>query len=478
MPSFNSPSPATKRLRRRLFLKAMGLGLSAPLAYKLVQSATAATTGPAKRFMLFYMPHGVPPEHFNPVGEGTNFSLTDSGVSVLGPLEPYKNLVNIYEGFRYPGASTHEGIVKFLSGSDIPNSDDTTPRTSIEHFIGNECGTPTLALGAVPHRTFGQDFDAKLMWDGQAVVPEKNPLRAYDTVFSALGEDTSNVSTEGELQKSLLSMTEKDLGALKSELSGLTKEQNKLQLHLEAIQALKESGPGTISCTSAPTLDAVEALRTKAAGQPDEWFLQENNFPDILAAQLEVAAASMVCNARPVVAVQPMYANSELDFGFMGSPGPHHSVLSHTNPQISGDSTNMTAREPFANAQRWFIQMLVDHVITRLDVEDPANPGSTVLDNTVVLLVSEIGEGAWHISNTQEILTGPPPGMLSYMPIVTIGGGAGALATGQRLNYYTGGDDGSGDRPAADVWLTLARAMGSSAMSFGGSSKLVTEALA
>lgn len=474
-------SRARLRLERRLFLKALALGLSVPVAYQVVRAARAQDAGRPKRFMLFYMPHGAPPEHFNPVGSGTDFSLSESGVSILGPLEPYKSLVNVYQGFMYPGATTHEGIVKFLSNSKVENSDDTTERTSIEHFIGNELGTQTLALGAVAQRQWGQDFDAKLMWDGQAVVPQKSPLVAYDDVFGGLGGgDTGGGETDvrAELQASLLSLTEAEIASLQSELTGLTREQSKLQTHLESLQELKAGGSQQISCTEAPVLPAVDALRSAASGQPDEWFYSEANFPDILAAQLEVAAASLVCNARPVVAVQPLYANCDIDFGFMGSSGPHHNGLSHTSPQISGGVANMTAREPFAKAQRWFLEMLAEHVIQRLDVEDPADPAHTVLDNTIILLVSEIGEGQWHTSETQEIMAGAPPGIMSYMPIVTIGGGGGALQTGQILNYHDVSKPmGEGDREAGELWLTLARAMGSGTMSFGGASQLVTEAL-
>jgi hypothetical protein len=489
MADFLFATRARRRLERRLFLKALGLGLTAPLAYQLVRTATAAPTGAPQRFMLLYVPHGMPPEHFNPVGEGTDFTLVNSGESILGPLEPYKSLVNVYDGFMYPGAETHQGIVKFLSGSDVTNSDDTTARTTIEHFIGNEMGVGTLALGAVPHRVWGQDFDAKLLWDGQAVAPQKSPLVAYDTVFAGLSDspDAPDPSVGDELQNKLLTLTEGQITGLQATVSNLTTEHTKLATHLESIQALKAGigGGTTTSCTTAPSLPAVEALRAKAAGQPEEWFLAEENFPDILAAHLQVAAEAMVCNIRPVTAIQPLYANCEIDFGFidLGLPGgasaSHHSALSHTGPNIQGGVAEMETRRPFAKAQRWFVQQLVDNVIARLDVDDPAAPGSTVLDNTIILLCSEIGEGAWHTSFTREIGKTNVPGIPSYMPLVTIGGAAGRLVTGQRLNYYDGTKvEGSADRPAADLLLTLAQAMGSTALSFGGSSKPVSEALA
>ncbi len=64
MVDFLRSARAKMRLERRLFLKALALGLSAPVAWRLIQNATAAPGDKPKRFLLYYMPHGVPPEHF------------------------------------------------------------------------------------------------------------------------------------------------------------------------------------------------------------------------------------------------------------------------------------------------------------------------------------------------------------------------------------------------------------------------------
>jgi hypothetical protein len=122
-----------------MFLTALGTGLSLPVAARLARMATAAPTAAPKRFFLFYMPHGVAPEHYNPRlsgGDPTDFALDQTNVSILGPLQPYKPYVNVYQGFQYTGvASTHTGIVNCLSGSTA--IDTTTPRTTVEHVIAN-----------------------------------------------------------------------------------------------------------------------------------------------------------------------------------------------------------------------------------------------------------------------------------------------------------------------------------------------------
>jgi hypothetical protein len=480
---------ARLRVERRMFLKAMGLGLSLPFALQLSRLAVAQEAGARpKRLLLMFMPHGVPPEHYNPVvsGDPTNFTLTASGVSILGPLEPYKALVNVLQGFKYPGASTHEGILSFLSNYGTAN-DETTPRTSFEHVIANAMGATPLVLGAAAQRDFRNlDKDSKLTWNGQAVVPEKNPLRAFDKAFGSLagGGGSEQASTDAQLRGALTALTEAQLGGLSSELSGFTRTQTKLSAHLDAMQSLRGTGAGQLSCTSLPVLPAIDALRSRAptTGEAAEtFFLDQNNFEAILTAQMQLAAQALICGVTPVAVIQPMYTNAEFDFAFMGSAGPHHSGLSHTGPQSDGAGANMAARTPFAQAQRWFVQKLVTEVIARFDQPDPADPGRTILDNTVIYMCSEIGEGAWHGSNTRIIQTGPTPMATSYLPLVTIGGGSGALKTGQVLNFNPNPVQNSeldNDRPAGDIYLALARAFGVQNATFGSATNPVTEILA
>ena len=461
-------SNASLRLCRRVFLSALGLGLTTAAATRLSRVALAQATPASKRFLLFYMPHGAPPEHFRPqvmAGDPTAFSLNESGVSILGPLQAQlKSYTTVVQGLKYPkGAMTHEALsvaLSGLSGGDkLP--DDNVPRVTLEHQIAAGLNVKPLILGACAHRPFGLDKDGKLMWDGTPVVPEKNPLAAYDAVFAGLGQGTTPApgpDPNVALTDALHSLTEAELQGLQQELKALTAEQTKLKTHLEAVRALKAggSGAGVISCDKAPTLPAVDALRAAAAGQSDEFFLKEENFPKLLAAQLQLAGAALRCNARQVVAVQPMYANCEFDFGFMGTSGAHHSVLSHTGPQANPYpqvGLDIKVREKFATCQRWFIEQLLQHALTPLLEPDPADPSKKVIDNTIVYVMSEIGEGAWHPTATAEIRLGAEAGVLSYLPSVIIGGGGGALKSGQVVTFAQ-------DRPAGDVYLSLCQAMG------------------
>ena len=477
-------------LERRLFLKAMGLGLAAPVALKFARSATAAPTGAPKRMLVMYMPHGIPEEHFNPrmAGSGTDptqFALDMTNESILGPLEPFKKWVNVYQGFNFgdePG-TTHEGIVNILSGANT--IDTTTPRITLEHVIAKGLGVQPLILGACSHTTYAIDLHGMLFWDGTtAIDPQKNPAAAFDKLFGAQTTSSSPTqSADDQLRSSLLDLTTAELTDLKKTVSTLTTESSKVQSHLDALAALKTGGGGSgqSSCTTKPNLPTVEKVRQASAGlvldssHSNDYFYQEANFRTIFQAQLELVAQALICNAAQVIGLMPMYATAEFDFSFVGGSlggcngWGHHSGLSHTSAQqvssaqynspITIDNIKSDTRAAFGRAQRWFIDQLTTNVISVLaTTPDPAaSDGSMVLDNTIIYVTSEIGESQnhWRVS---ELFYPQTP---SYIPMVSIGGAGGGLVSGQVFTLpITSDKAGPQTRPATDVYLTLAKAMG------------------
>lgn len=483
-----------------MFLKALALGLTVPVAARLARTASAAPATAPKRFFLMYMPHGIAPEHYNPQvsdSDRTSFALDQTNVSILSPLQKYNSYVNVYQGFKYLAGSTHSSILACLSGlgGGPGSSDDSTARTSVEHVIAHALGVKPLILGACAHQPYGLDGNSKLFWDGTAVDPQKSPAAAADALFGAkTGTPTPPVNADVELRKDLLTLTASEIQSLQSTLGELTAEKTKLQRHLEAIQGLQSGiGMGGVSsCTGAPSLPTVDKVRAASAGQVidssggNDYFYQAANFQLIFQAQLELIAQALVCNAAQVAALMPMYATANFDFSFSQQPGidpvsswAHHADLSHTNPQPSASyqaqyqistiaNLNTKTRAAFAGAQLWFAQQLDKYVLQVLaNTDDPSAPGTKVLDNTLIYWMSEIGDGANHTITTASTGIAPYP---QYLPLVTIGKCGGAIKSGQVVRFDT-------DRPASDLYLSLAKAMGASAATFPSTTGPVTEVL-
>lgn len=436
-----------KALQRRMFLRALAVGVAAPLAAKMARLASAAPGDRPKRLFIFYVPHGIPVEHFDPAMAGGALDLAASGVGVLSPLEAYKSYVTVVRGLSMNGATNHAAIRTMLTGSPEGETGD-----SIDHTIAQALGTKAHVLGAVPY-TKGAGFgsDSYLVKHGSWVRATEDPVLAADDLLAGLGAPVPGAVDESAFRNEVLTLTEGELDSLSQSLSGLTSEQNKLAIHLEAVRALKAGGggPAPIGCDSRPVLPAVEAMR----GQDP---LEPTNFGKVLDAQLELAAYSFLCGTASVITLQCLHVNSVLNMGFEGGPGiakGHHDPISH--------SWDSAGREEFAITQRWFYDRLVQKFLTVLDQPDAADPGGNkVIDNSLVVVCSEVSDGANHNSDDSEVwLDGAA--RKTYLPFVLIGGASGYLSPGRVV-------DVAPDRLHTDMLATIADAMGVPVSDVGG----------
>ncbi len=488
-------------LERRVFLKALGLGMAAPVAFKLARTATAQSVGAPKRFFLMFMPHGIPPEHYNPrAGSSpTDFRLNDTNLSILGPLEQYKQYVNVYEGFQYPGkADTHNGIVNCLTG--YSGADTTSARTSIETVIAKGIGTKATILGACSHLPYGLDNNGMLFWDGKVIDPEKNPAKVADALFGNLGGGAAPApapaNAEVEIRNELLKLNMAEIESLKGELGGLTTEQTKLSTHLEAVESLLSNGngPGPGSSSAAPPSPRSRRSRRCERPAPVRSSIPAAGTTTSTRKRTSPVVRGPARAGRPSVDLQRRAGDGadadvrhlRLRLRLRGGLrlAPQHAVAHHGHREgpvglpISVDNYDPMTRQSFAKAQLWFTKMLVNKVVSVLaETDDPAGaPGSKVLDNTLIYWMSEIGDGANHTRTSYVEY----PQVPQSLPLVTIGKCGGAIKSGQYLQAMLGKPEEAenANRPAADLYQTMAQAMGVSGASIPGFKKLVSEVLA
>ena len=438
-----------KALRRRMFLRAMAVGLAAPLAAKMARLASAAPGDRPKRLFIMYLPHGLPVEHFDPAMAGSTLDLAAKGVGVLSPLEPFKSHVTVLRGLAITDSTNHAAIRATLTGS--PEGGDGN---SIDYTIAQALGVKAHVLGAVPY-TKGAGFtsDSYLIKHGSWVRATEDPTIAEGELLAGLGGGTPEPTAidESAFRTEMLGLTEGELDGLSKSLSGLTSEQNKLKIHLDAVRALKASPapPMAIGCDSRPVLPAVEAMR----GQDP---LEPTNFGKVLDAQLELAAYAFLCGTANVITLQCLHVNSTLNMGFAGGPGiakGHHDPISHSWDEVG--------RQEFAVTQKWFYERLAQKFLTVLDQPDPGDPaGNKVIDNSLVAVCTEVSDGANHHSNATKMWLGGTE-MDTYLPFTLIGGASGYLTPGRVVDVTMG-------RSHVDALATLADAMGVPVSSVGG----------
>ena len=451
------------RLQRRTFLSAIALGIAAPIALQMSRLAGAAPSPRPTRLFIYYLPHGIPLEHFEPVGAGADLNLAGTGVGILSPFTPYKKYVNVIRGVGMnDGAINHGAIRATLTGFSEGVSKGTAV-DSIDSTIAKALGVTPFVVGARPY-TPGAGFssDSYLVQHGSWVRPTEDPAAAADAYFQNFAPVVgAGQVDEAAFRKEALDLSAKELEGMQSSLAALSTEKSKLKLHLDALVALKAGGStgGAVSCSARPMLPAVEAVRGKDP-------LDQENFALVLDAHLEAAANAFLCGTARVITMQNMHVNSDLNMSFPGGPNfpqGHHQPISH--------AWEVPLRESFAKCQQWFYQHLADKLLATLNQPDPLDPSDstrTVLDNSLVYVTSEVSDGANHNSDAKTTIYVGGKEQPTHLPMVMIGGGGGYLKGQQVIDV---------PRLHTDVLATLAAAMGAPVTTIGGQSVSAIEEL-
>jgi len=502
------------KLRRRVFLKALGIGLSAPLAFHFSRMAAAQNTRP-KRLILYYFPHGVPNEHmdmepylmpsnslfsaygtdptaggWSPVKEAhvaSDYTLnTRSGFNLLSPLEPYKNQLSIVRGLNQSGNfGTHDSIGAILTG------DGVSP--SLDQIVAKELAMKSLFLGAVTRVNGQLDLTNGVLSRNDAGwrMPENDVVKVYDDLFGNITAPEPEAGPdENTYRNQVLDLSISEVVELRKAVQGLSQEESKLNAHLAALENIKTGGGGLgpapgEACNAAPPLLHLDEFRTDkanyVANDGTEYWQdgsldwknpsadKKTNFTKLAESQAELAAYAVLCGQAQVVTIQNGWASADYPLPQILPSRPsdsYHTAVSHHG--YTGDLTD-TFRMDYGLVQQWFVARMA-RMCEILNQPDPFDPEHTALENTIIYGFSEIGDGNLHTKRLErQWLGSEEQHIFGYHPAIVVGGGGGTLASGRLITVD--------NRPIADLLLTLAQAMGSSSTSMSQSTGAIRELL-
>lgn len=489
------------KLSRRVLFKALGLGLSLPIALRFSRYALAQNTRP-KRLILFYFPHGVPNEHLDmepylmPSNElfkdygadplapkggvhvAADYTLnTRSGFNLLAPLEPYRQQLSVVRGLYQSGEfGTHDSIKNILTGD--------AAHPSLDQLVAQELSMKSLFLGSVTRVNAQLDAENGVLCRNESGwrTPENDVVKAYDDLFGGLSGPGPDPGTdEGAYRQQVLDLTMGEIVEMRKAVAGLTQEESKLTAHLAALENIKAQkeglgNAGGEACAAAPSIAYLDEFRAdKAAYVANDgteywqdgslvWKSSDEgaktNFTKLAEAQAELAAYAVLCGQAQVVALQNGWASADYPLPQLLPHRPndsYHVQVSHQG--FTGDLTS-APRMDYATVQQWFVAR-VARMCEILNQPDPFDPDHTALENTIIYAFSEIGDGDLHTKSlARQWKASTEQDIFAYYPAFIVGGGGGALAPGRLVTVD--------NRPIADLLLTLARAMGSSTTSFSG----------
>jgi hypothetical protein len=176
-------------------------------------------------------------------------------------------------------------------------------------------------------------------------------------------------------------------------------------------------------------LASVEKLRPVMQGNPKEAY-KYSHFSDTFDAQIDIMARVLVSGLSRVVTIQPGSADNDMIVP-VGRGYPHH-VTSHGN------------QATFSMVQNYYFGKMA-RLLTQLDAPDPLDPGKTVLDNTLLVMIAECLPVSHGSGNVPVMLLGKLGGRVKTGGVIQGGGNNKALmATVLRAFGQDGAQFGTG----------------------------------
>jgi hypothetical protein len=412
-------------IARRRFLKVVGAAGLTTATLPFARLALAATA--PRRVIFVYTPDGALPDFWNAQGTGTTFTLPE----MTKPLERVRQHCVFLSGVSMLGpGGTHEGgVAKLLTGT----GGQGTPGVSLDYYLGqyfkSQSVQPHLNLNIVPIYT-----DKHITYDnnGVGVIPELNPLAAFNSLFGAAATSGS-ASAQNQRSRSILESSRAEIDALRTQLG--VDERDKLDTHLASLSELEQklsssTAGGCGSWNFNPT--GFKVTRTELWQNPE--FMDSTRMGLIADLHTDVAVHALSCDLTRVVTLK--WSNS-VNENVMGEAG--------TNKTCHGASHE--AGTDFVKVKAWYMERFAKLIET---LKATPEGGGTMLDNTLVFHGSCLANGSWHNHDD--------------MPFIVAGGSAGGIAGGRSLKFETVNNVGIAHNK---LLVSIAQFMGVNINSFG-----------
>src|SRR6202521_2121881 len=193
-----------KHIRRRTFLRGVGVTLALPLLDSMVPAQTPlekTAAAPARRFVGIWHPHGAAPGYWSPLQEGANFDFS----FITKPLEPFRNHVTLISGMdmpeamattEEPGGDHARGAVLLSAARPRRNAVSPYLGVTIDQLIAKKYCEDTILssiqLGVEDVGNFGNcnwgyscAYTNSISWISptQPLPTEVNPRVAFERLF-------------------------------------------------------------------------------------------------------------------------------------------------------------------------------------------------------------------------------------------------------------------------------------------------------
>jgi hypothetical protein len=423
------------RLSRRFLLRGAGAAIALPTLEAMLNShGTAYAQGMAfpKRYVVWFFGNGVILPRWRPAaqGQGTAWQLSEE----LMPLAAHKEQLTVVTGcnIRIPGRrGHHDGVAAMMSGAEIfplpagnaPYASRFTQRSldqNLADVIGTQTRFKSLQLRVSKRIVRGEGPTLAFLSHASPTAPleaVENPVTLFNQLFT--GVMPSPNDPRNSLRTNVLDAVRDETRALQSKLGAADKA--RLEQHLTGIAELRQR------IQTLPAQPAGACRPPSATTQTNADVNGREQIEAVNRVMGDLLAMAFACDLTRVATVQ-----------FSGSVGFHTFNWLGTGPRASEHSLTHDQNEQgkVHDSVVFSMQCLAETLTSMKAITEGTG---TVLDQSAVLVTSDVSEGYTHSGNDY--------------PILIAGSAGGALRT--NMHYRA-----SGGRNTSDVLLALMQAVG------------------
>ena len=425
---------------RRAVLRGIGVTLGLPLLDVVPAFAQSSQALPTRknRLAYLYFPNGIPRGIWYPEEIGSSGELLKLN-EWMSPLEEYKEEIVIPSNIWTPEGNGHvDGTPTWLTGHGYDSRAVNAGGVSADQIVARHYREQTL-LPSLELSTKGEGYFSNslprnaISWSApdRPMAREIEPRTVFDRMFSTQASVNSN--------RSVMDAVIADARSLNKLVSSA--DRLRLDEYFESIRALERRIEFAQKQSTEMANDLVlsDTLAVPTPGIPAD-------HESYVRLMMDLIVMAFQSDATRVVTFMLDHGQSNRYFNFIPEvKGTWHALSHYQNASgMTEDDDGTTSwesveqkRAMYAEVIRWHHKQLAYFLGRMKSIREP--DGSTLLDNSMILMGGAIGDGNEHDA--------------SHLPILLAGGGAGTIRTGRFIEHEEQTDLGT-------IHLALMQRMG------------------
>ena len=438
-------------MERRNFLRGVGATMALPWLESLQPRTVLANASVVEhpvRMAFVYVPNGVIKDQWAPIGEGADYELSPT----LRPLEKLKSELLAFTNLsqdngraKGDGAGDHaRGTSTFLTGEHPYKTDGAAIRvgTSVDQVaaqqIGNLTALPSLELGVRQGAKAGNcdsgyscAYSSAISWKSPTtpMPKEVDPRQAFERLFGTGVDQSESKRRRHAIRQSILDVVAEDAADLTKQLG--QSDRRKIEEYFTSVRELEQR----IERMSQRHI-VVPPDATRPDGIPDE-------FSEHVRMMYDLMVLAFRTDSTRIATFMIGNAGDNRAYPEIGVTEGWHSLSHHQNE--AAKIAHLKTIDHY----------MIEHFAYFLEKLQAAKEGEgTLLDQSMILYGSELGDGNGHTHHD--------------LPILLAGRAGGTISPGRHIRYES-------EVPLNNLFLSMLDRVGASTDHLGDSTGRLSE---